>query len=85
MLTGVSRDVLQVFANVGLLELVGARNVFREESDIWASTIEALQKSYELLGSQRCLECQHPFSVKNQGVLHDLVEARGRTNRLSVQ
>jgi SulP family sulfate permease len=62
MLTGVSRDVLQVFANVGILELVGARNVFREESDIWASTIEALQEAYALLGNERCAECKHHFS-----------------------
>jgi SulP family sulfate permease len=61
MLTGVSRDVLQVMANVGILELVGARNVFREESDIWASTIEALQRAYDLLGSQRCSHCQRQF------------------------
>nr|MCU0709738.1 SulP family inorganic anion transporter [Pirellula sp.] len=61
MLTGVSRDVLQVLANVGILELVGARNVFREESDIWASTIEALQKAYLLLGNHRCTHCQRQF------------------------
>lgn len=61
MLTGVSRDVLQVFANVGILELVGGRNVFREESEIWKSTIEALQRAYELLGNQRCVHCQRQF------------------------
>lgn len=61
MLTGVSADVLRVFANVGLLELVGARNIFREESEIWKSTIEALQRAYEILGDQRCSQCQRQF------------------------
>jgi len=59
MLTGVSAEVLQVLANVGILELVGARNVYREESTLWASTIEALQRSYELLGTRRCPQCKH--------------------------
>jgi len=61
MLTGVGSEMIQVMANVGILEQVGSGNIFREESDIWASTIEAMKKAYKLLGNQRCSHCQHQF------------------------
>jgi hypothetical protein len=61
MLTGVGSEMIQVMANVGILEQVGSGNVFREESDIWASTIEAMKKAYTILGNQRCAHCQHQF------------------------
>jgi SulP family sulfate permease len=55
------QEILKVLANVGILELIGASNVFREESEIWASTIQALKAAYALLGSQRCKHCpNHP-------------------------
>ena len=61
MLSGVDQEILKVLANVGILELTGASNVFREESEIWASTIQALKAAYALLGSQRCKHCpNHP-------------------------
>ena len=61
MLSGVDQEILRVLANVGILELIGASNVFREESEIWASTIQALKAAYDLLGSQRCKHCpNHP-------------------------
>jgi len=61
MLSGVDQEILKVLANVGILELIGASNVFREESEIWASTIQALKAAYDLLGSQRCKHCpNHP-------------------------
>ncbi len=62
MLTGVSSEVLLVLANVGIVELIGARNVFREESALWAGTIEALRRSYAMLDSQRCQGCPQPFA-----------------------
>jgi SulP family sulfate permease len=61
MLSGVDQEILKVLANVGILELIGASNVFREESEIWASTIQALKAAYDLLGSHRCKHCpNHP-------------------------
>jgi SulP family sulfate permease len=61
MLSGVDQEILGVLANVGILELIGASNVFREESEIWASTIQALKAAYDLLGPQRCKHCpNHP-------------------------
>jgi hypothetical protein len=61
MLSGVDDEMLGVLANVGMLQLIGASNVFREESEIWASTIQALKAAYRLLGSQRCAHCpNHP-------------------------
>lgn len=61
MLSGVDDEILGVLANVGMLQLIGAANVFREESEIWASTIQALKAAYRLLGTQRCAHCpNHP-------------------------
>ncbi|MFM8214866.1 MAG: STAS domain-containing protein [Pirellula sp.] len=61
MLSGVDDEMLGVLANVGMLKLIGASNVFREESEIWASTIQALQAAYRLLGPKRCENCpNHP-------------------------
>lgn len=61
MLSGVDEEMLDVLANVGMLKLIGASNVFREESEIWASTIEALKAAYRLLGTERCAHCpNHP-------------------------
>jgi hypothetical protein len=61
MLSGVDDEMLGVLANVGMLNLIGASNVFREESEIWASTVQALQAAYRLLGPKRCENCpNHP-------------------------
>lgn len=61
MLSGVDDEMLGVLANVGMLQLIGASNVFREESEIWASTIQALKAAYALLGADRCKHCpNHP-------------------------
>jgi hypothetical protein len=61
MLSGVDDEMLGVLANVGMLKLIGASNVFREESEIWASTIQALKAAYRLIGPNRCANCpNHP-------------------------
>lgn len=61
MLSGVDEEMLGVLANVGILQLIGAANLFREESEIWASTIQALKSAYSKLGSNRCDHCpNHP-------------------------
>jgi SulP family sulfate permease len=61
MLSGVDEEMLGVLANVGIIELIGASNVFREESEIWASTIQALKAAYRLISPNRCANCpNHP-------------------------
>jgi SulP family sulfate permease len=61
MLSGVDAEMLGVLSNVGILELIGTSNVFREESEIWASTIQALKTAYSILGMNRCSHCpNHP-------------------------
>jgi SulP family sulfate permease len=61
MLSGVDDEMLGVLANVGMFKLIGASNVFREESEIWASTIQALKAAYRLIGPNRCANCpNHP-------------------------
>jgi SulP family sulfate permease len=57
MLTGITGEFTEVLANVGILELVGASNAFREGTDIWESTIQALQRAYQLLNNDRCNHC----------------------------
>ncbi|MFM8570388.1 MAG: SulP family inorganic anion transporter [Pirellula sp.] len=64
MLSGVDEEMLGVLANVGMLQLIGASNVFREESEIWASTIQALKAAYAMLGPKRCSHCpNHPGNL----------------------
>jgi hypothetical protein len=64
MLSGVDEEMLGVLANVGILQLIGASNVFREESEIWASTIQALKAAYAMLGPKRCSHCpNHPGNL----------------------
>jgi len=47
----------QTLKNVGITRLVGEENVFREESEIWASTVTAMKKGYSLLGNNHCHHC----------------------------
>ena len=38
MISGIKEAMAQTLTNVGITQLVGQENVFREESEIWAST-----------------------------------------------
>ncbi len=62
MLSGVKKNMSQVFGNVGIDKLVGSENIFHEETQIWASTIDAMQRAYSLLGSKRCQHCPNRFA-----------------------
>jgi len=57
MLSGIRESMAQTLKNVGITRLVGDENVFREESEIWASTVTAMKKGYSLLGNNHCQHC----------------------------
>jgi len=57
MLSGIRESMAQTLKNVGITRLVGEENVFREESEIWASTVTAMKKGYSLLGNNHCHHC----------------------------
>ena len=57
MLSGIRESMAQTLENVGMTRLVGDENVFREESEIWASTVTAMKKGYSLLGNNHCQHC----------------------------
>lgn len=66
MLSGIRADMAQTFANVGIDRIIGAENVFREESEIWVSTVTALKKAYVLLGNCRCDHCPNQSIAKEE-------------------
>jgi len=57
MLSGIRADMALTLKNVGIDQVVGPENIFREESEIWASTFTAMKKAYVLLGNNRCQHC----------------------------
>lgn len=57
MLSGIKETMAQTLTNVGITAIVGRENIFREESEIWASTVTAMKKGYALLGSSHCEHC----------------------------
>jgi len=57
MLSGIRESMAQTLKNVGITRLVADENVFREESEIWASTVTAMKKGYSLLGNNHCQHC----------------------------
>lgn len=57
ILSGVDKEMLSVLDNVGLLQHIGRENVFLEQSEIWGSTSQALNRAYLIFGSERCSHC----------------------------
>jgi SulP family sulfate permease len=57
LLAGVRSDMLKILRNLGIAELVGEENLFREEPKLWTSTFEAIQRAYAILGDHRCDHC----------------------------
>jgi SulP family sulfate permease len=57
MLSGVHAAMATTMRNVGLDQLVGPENIFREETEVWASTFTAMKKAYAQIGTARCQHC----------------------------
>ena len=66
MLSGIKESMAQTLKNVGITQLVGQENVFREETEIWASTVTAMKKGYWLLGSSHCQHCPNQSIAREQ-------------------
>ena len=65
MLSGIREAMAQTLKNVGITQLVGQDNIFREESEIWASTVTSMKKGYSLLGNSHCEHCP------NRAIAHE--------------
>jgi len=57
ILSGVDAEMLSVLTNVGMVRRIGRENVFQEQSEIWGSTSQALNRAYLIFGSERCPQC----------------------------
>jgi sulfate permease, SulP family len=66
MISGIKEAMAQTLKNVGITQLVGQENVFREESEIWASTVTAMKKGYSLLGNSHCDHCPNRAIAREQ-------------------
>lgn len=66
MISGIKEAMAQTLRNVGITQLVGQENVFREESEIWASTVTAMKKGYSLLGDSHCEHCPNRAIAREQ-------------------
>ena len=66
MLSGIRSGMAKTMSNVGINQVVGPENIFREESEVWASTITALKKAYVLLENNRCQHCPNQSIASEQ-------------------
>ena len=66
MLSGIRQTMAQTLKNVGITQLVGQENIFREESEIWASTVTSMKKGYSLLGNNHCQHCPNRAIAREQ-------------------
>ena len=66
MISGIKEAMAQTLTNVGITQLVGPENIFREETEIWASTVTAMKKGYSLLGQSHCQHCPNRAIAREQ-------------------
>ncbi len=66
IISGIKEAMAKILRNVGINQLVGEENVFREESEIWASTQTAMIKGYSLLGGKYCQHCPNRAIAREQ-------------------
>jgi SulP family sulfate permease len=57
ILCGVRQDMVKVLQNVGLAERLGPQRLFPEGAAVWSSTLQAVQRAYEIIGADRCPTC----------------------------
>jgi SulP family sulfate permease len=66
MLSGVHANMAKTMQNLGIDQLVGHDNVFREETEVWASTFTAMKKAYATIGDVRCQHCPNRLISKEE-------------------
>ena len=57
ILCGVRGDLLKVIQNVGWEKWLGPKRIFAEGPAVWSSTFQAVDRAYEIIGSDRCSTC----------------------------
>lgn len=57
ILCGLRAEFLHVLKNVGLEDRLGPQRIFREGAAIWSSTLQAVERAYEIVGPDRCENC----------------------------
>ncbi|MCE9529066.1 MAG: SulP family inorganic anion transporter [Planctomycetales bacterium] len=57
ILCGVRGDLLNVMQNVGWEKWLGPQRIFAEGPAVWSSTFQAVDRAYEIIGSDRCSTC----------------------------
>jgi hypothetical protein len=69
ILCGVREGILKVLRNVRLEERLGPQRVFPEGPAVWSSTLQAVERAYEILGQDRCDTCplrrEEPAAARN--------------------
>lgn len=66
MFSGVHATMAKTMQNIGLDQVVGAENIFREETEVWASTFTAMKKAYATIGLSRCQHCPNREIAKEE-------------------
>ena len=66
MFSGVHATMARTMQNIGLDQVVGAENIFREETEVWASTFTAMKKAYATIGLSRCQHCPNREIAKEE-------------------
>ncbi|MBC7854955.1 MAG: SulP family inorganic anion transporter [Pirellulaceae bacterium] len=57
ILCGVRGDLLKVIQNVGWEAWLGPQRIYPEGAAVWSSTLQAVDRAYEILGTDRCPTC----------------------------
>lgn len=70
LLSGVRPDLDRALKNLGIDTLIGEANIFRESQELYFSTMQAMQRGYEILGQRRCQNC--PKQVPDNAWSYDI-------------
>jgi SulP family sulfate permease len=57
LLCGVRGEMFKVMRNVGWEKWLGPQRIFPEGPAVWSSTLQAVDRAYEILGNDRCPTC----------------------------
>jgi MFS superfamily sulfate permease-like transporter len=57
ILCGVRAGLLKVIRNAGWDQRLGSDRIFPEGPALWSSTLQAVDRAYEMLGADRCITC----------------------------
>lgn len=57
LLSEVRADLERALKNLGMEKLIGEENIFYESQELYYSTVQAMQRGYEILGNQHCQNC----------------------------